>query len=173
MKRKLILFLTACSIIFSVALINQRKASAALWDAKSLYTTPKQTRGTWYYKKNGKIKKLRITAHTFDKVKLYKMLSNKQTRKWTKKLAKADQESGFKLAKKVGTSQYEADDFKFHKSAGFTINGWLSSDNADSGHTYVTVKKKYKGSKIKTLRVRNGAVNAFLYYCYRTKKLAK
>ncbi|WP_228123152.1 hypothetical protein [Lactobacillus helveticus] len=101
MKRKLILFLTACSIIFSVALINQRKASAASWDAKSLYTTPKQTRGTWYYKKNGKIKKLRITAHTFDKVKLYKMLSNKQTRKWTKKLAKADQESGFKLAKKL------------------------------------------------------------------------
>ncbi|NRO49024.1 hypothetical protein [Lactobacillus helveticus] len=49
------------------------------------------------------------------------MLSNKQTRKWTKKLAKADQESGFKLAKKVGTSQYEADDFKFHKSAGFPV----------------------------------------------------
>ncbi|GIP66385.1 hypothetical protein [Lactobacillus helveticus] len=56
MKRKLILFLTACSIIFSVALINQRKASAASWDAKSLYTTPKQTRGLGIIKRMVKLK---------------------------------------------------------------------------------------------------------------------
>lgn len=42
LKRKLILFLTACSIIFSIFLINQRKANAASWGAKSLYTTPKK-----------------------------------------------------------------------------------------------------------------------------------
>ena len=79
------------------------------------------------------------------------------------------------LAQKVGISQYEATDFKFHKTPGFAANGWLSSDRADSGHTYVAIKKKDKSNndKVDALRVGNGADNSFLYYCYKSKKLVK
>lgn len=103
------------------------------------------------------------------------MLSSNKAIKWTKKLAKADKKSGYKLAQKVGISQYEATDFKFHKTPGFAANGWLSSDRADSGHTYVAIKKKDKSNndKVDALRVGNGADNSFLYYCYKSKKLVK
>lgn len=167
--------MTTALFMLTIIVMGKNRVDAASWGAKNLFTTPKETRGTWYYKQEGKIKKLKITTHTFNKIKLYKMLSSNQAIKWTKKLAKTDKKSGYKLAQKVGTSQYEATDFKFHKTAGFAADGWLSSDRADSGHTYVAIKKKDKSNndKVDALRVGNGADNSFLYYCYKSKKLIK
>ncbi|MDM8277021.1 hypothetical protein QUW33_06145 [Lactobacillus gallinarum] len=175
MKNKLIIFMTTALFMLAIIVMGQNRVDAASWGAKNLFTTPKKTRGTWYYKHEGEIKKLKITTHTFNKIKLYKMLSSNKAIKWTKKLAKADKKSGYKLAQKVGTSQYEATDFKFHKTPGFAANGWLSSDRADSGHTYVAIKKKDKSNndKVDALRVGNGADNSFLYYCYKSKELVK
>ncbi|MCT7762189.1 MAG: hypothetical protein N4R47_04375 [Lactobacillus crispatus] len=79
--------------MLAIIVMGQNRVDAASWGAKNLFTTPKETRGTWYYKQEGKIKKLKITTHTFNKIKLYKMLSSNQAIKWTKKLAKTDKKS--------------------------------------------------------------------------------
>ena len=101
--------MTTALFMLAIIVMGQNRVDAASWGAKNLFTTPKKTRGTWYYKHEGKIKKLKIATHTFNKIKLYKMLSSNKAIKWTKKLAKADKKSGYKLAQKVGISQYEAE----------------------------------------------------------------
>ena len=88
--------MTTALFMLAIIVMGQNRVDAASWGAKNLFTTPKKTRGTWYYKHEGKIKKLKIATHTFNKIKLYKMLSSNKAIKWTKKLAKADKKSGYK-----------------------------------------------------------------------------
>lgn len=60
---------------------------------------------------------------------------------WTRKLAKADEDANFKLAKKVGNSKYEAYTFKFHGNYGFNASDWLANDSTNTGSYYAPVKK--------------------------------
>lgn len=173
MKKKISMLLIAILLMLGLSSTLTAKVSAASWGAKKVYTTPKRTRGNWYYKKNGKIKKLRITTHTLNGVKLYKILKGSAMESWTRKLAKADEDANFKLAKKVGNSKYEAYTFKFHGNYGFNASDWLADDSTNTGSYYAPVKKHRKGKTVTALRVGNGTDNSFSFYGYSSKKLAK
>lgn len=77
MKKKYLLLFVACFSILLGFSFSSKTVNAAPWGAKTLYTTPKRTRGTWYYKEGHKIKKWHITAHTSNGRKLYKILPNR------------------------------------------------------------------------------------------------
>lgn len=83
-----VIFLTAfiVSCLFCIN-ISSQNVKAASWGAKEMFTTPKSTRGVWYYNDDDQIKKLKITAHTVNGGKLYQQLTKKNTKKWLKKLA--------------------------------------------------------------------------------------
>lgn len=165
----LLLFLISCLLCINVSSHN---VSAASWGAKKVYTTPKNTRGTWYYNDDDQVKKLKITAHTVNGVKLYQRLTEKNAKKRLTKLAKADEKEDFKLAKKVAKSRLEADDFKFYGRYGFSAEGWLTAGN-DNEKYYSPLTKKKAGKKVTALRVGEGATNEFAFYCYRNKKLTE
>lgn len=172
MRKQLVLLLTTILLVLGLG-ITPSKVQAASWGVTKMYTTPKNTRGTWYFKDDGKIKKLKITAHTLNGKKLFKILSDSAVEKWTKKLAKADQDSDFKLAKKVGNSKYEAYTIKFHGRYSFNANAWLAASSMDTGSTYAPVSKKRKGKKVTALRVGDGTDNSFSFYGYSSRKLVK
>ena len=171
MKKKVVLFFTALLVVLGLASVHTQKADAASWGAKKVFTTPKRTRGTWYYKEDGKVKKFKITAHTVNGVKLYKVLSDKEFDKWEDKLEKADEKSGYKLSDKVGESKLQVYTFKYRGVTGFNANGRLAG--AGDGFYYVPVKRTVKGKKVNALRVGEGAGNYFSYYAYKKASLAK
>ncbi len=176
MKKKLLLFLGAILLILGFAKLSSVNADAATikatdWGAKKVFTTPKKTRGVWYYKEGKKVKKFKITAHTIDGVKLYKELNGKNSDRWVNKLIKADKKSGYKLADKVGESAWACHTIKYHKIIGFNADGWLAGSG--DGFYYVPVKKNVKGKKANALRVGEGAGNYLSYYAYKSRKLVK
>ena len=171
MKKKVLVFLAAFLMILGFASAYATTANAASWGAKKVFTTPKNTRGTWYHKEDGKIIKTKITAHTINGLKLYQVLKGKESDKWADKLAAADEKANYKLADKVSSSMFEAYTFKFHGVTGFNANGWLAG--AGDGYYYVPVKKTIKGKKVNALRVGEGAGNYFVSYAYQNKKLIK
>ena len=119
----------------------------------------------------GKVIRTKITAHTINGLKVYKVLKGKEADKWDKKLTAADETANYKLADKVSNSQYEAYTFKFHGITGFNANGWLAGGG--DGYYYIPMKKTVKGKKVNVLRVGGGAGNYFISYAYKDKKLAK
>lgn len=169
MKKRILVIISTLLLLLVGFGFNANQAKAA-WGAKSLYTTPIATRGTWYYKQKGKIKTLKINAHTLNGVKLYKALSDKEENKWAKKLVKADKKSGYKLADKVGLSQYETYSFTYRGRKGFNACGWLASGN---GIYYAPVKKIIHGKRVNALRLGNGYHNFLKYYVYQNKNLLK
>lgn len=171
MKKRFWLLLTA--VLLSLGFISARpaKVNAAPWGAKTVFTTPKKTRGTWYFKQGKKIKHFKITAHTVNGTKLYKALKGKTEKKWITKLIKADKKSHYKLADKVGLMQSEAYSLKYKGAKGFNANGWLAGGG--DGSYYVPVKRNVKGKKVSALRVGEGADNYLKYYAYKNRKLAK
>lgn len=171
MKKRILLFFTALLAVLTFASFNSGRAKAASWGATKVFTTPKSTRGTWYYKEDGKVKTLRITAHAVNGVKTYKVLRGKAEKKWNAKFAKADEKSDFKLENKVSTKQLEAYTYKYRGITGFNANGWLAGTG--NGFYYVPVKRTVKGKKVKALRVGSGVKNYLSYYAYKSKKLAK
>ncbi|EGF36079.1 hypothetical protein AAULH_09288 [Lactobacillus helveticus MTCC 5463] len=65
MKKKLLLFLGAILLILGFAKLSSVNADAATikatdWGAKKVFTTPKKTRGVWYYKEGKKVRNSRL-----------------------------------------------------------------------------------------------------------------
>lgn len=170
-KKKVVLFFTALLVVLGLASIHTQKADAASWGAKQVFTTPKRTRGTWYYKEYGRIKKVKVTAHTVNGLKLYKILKGKKADKIEDKFAADDEKSDYKLENKVSTSKLEAYTFKYRGVTGFNATGWLAG--AGDGFYYVPVVRNIKGKKINALRIGEGAGNYFAYYAYKKASLAK
>lgn len=145
--------------------------NAASWGAKTIFTTPKATRGTWYYKEDGKIKHCKITAHTLNGIKLYKVLSEKEFAKWDRKLEHQSLKKYRKSVAKLDKTQLQAYTFKWHGITSFNSTSWLAG--AGNGIYHVPVTKTRNGKKVKALRLGYGAGNYFDRYGYRTRKLAK
>ena len=119
MKKKLITFLVSLGLVLSFGLLsNSSNAEAAAYGAK-LYTIPKALRGTWYFKKAGKVdtsdipakyqhlyKKIKITAHTITFTKRKRAgLSGRytfyeSTKKTYKKMSSKKMEAAEKYATK-------------------------------------------------------------------------
>ena len=156
------------SIIFSK---SNHNVNAASWGAKSLFTTPKATRGTWYYKEDGRIKHCKITAHTVDGRKLYKILPEKEYAKWENRVEHQNIKEHRKLISKINTIQFQAYKLKWHGITSFNTNGWVTG--AGNGIYYVPVTKTRHGKKVKAIRFGSGAGNYFDRYGYKTKKLAR
>lgn len=155
------------SITFSK---SNHNVNAASWGAKSLFTTPKATRGTWYYKEDGRIKHCKITAHTVDGRKLYKILPEKEYAKWENRVEHQNIKEHRKLISKINTIQFQAYKLKWHGITSFNTNGWVTG--AGNGIYYVPVTKTRHGKKVKAIRFGSGAGNYFDRYGYKTKKLA-
>ncbi|WP_278898283.1 hypothetical protein [Lactobacillus gallinarum] len=156
------------SITFSK---SNHNVNAASWGAKSLFTTPKATRGTWYYKEDGRIKHCKITAHTVDGRKLYKILPEKEYAKWENRVEHQNIKEHRKLISKINTIQFQAYKLKWHGITSFNTNGWVTG--AGNGIYYVPVTKTRHGKKVKAIRFGSGAGNYFDRYGYKTKKLAR
>ncbi|RVU73335.1 hypothetical protein [Lactobacillus xujianguonis] len=171
MKTKIKLILASLLVGLSLFAINSQPAHAAdEWGARKVFTTPKATRGTWYYKEHKKIKKLVVKAHTLDTYKLYKPLTGK------KAVKEADKIFDIKSTKKrmrdfkeINATLREATLFTAHGYKGFMATGWL----ADGGVYYVSMKKMRHGRKVKVLRIGTGAKDWEDFYAYKSKKLAK
>lgn len=156
------------SITFSK---SNHNVNAASWGAKSLFTTPKATRGTWYYKEDGRIKHCKITAHTVDGRKLYKILPEKEYAKWENRVEHQNIKEHRKLISKINTIQFQAYKLKWHGITSFNTNDWITG--AGNGIYYVPVTKTRHGKKVKAIRFGSGAGNYFDRYGYKTKKLAR
>ena len=150
---------------------SNHNVNAASWGAKSLFTTPKATRGTWYYKEDGRIKHCKITAHTVDGRKLYKILPEKEYAKWENRVEHQNIKEHRKLISKINTIQFQAYKLKWHGITSFNTNGWVTG--AGNGIYYVPVTKTRHGKKVKAIRFGSGAGNYFDRYGYKTKKLAR
>ena len=156
------------SITFSK---SNHNVNAASWGAKSLFTTPKATRGTWYYKEDGRIKHCKITAHTVDGRNLYKILPEKEYAKWENRVEHQNIKEHRKLISKINTIQFQAYKLKWHGITSFNTNDWVTG--AGNGIYYVPVTKTRHGKKVKAIRFGSGAGNYFDRYGYKTKKLAR
>lgn len=156
------------SITFSK---SNHNVNAASWGAKSLFTTPKAIRGTWYYKEDGRIKHCKITAHTVDGRKLYKILPEKEYAKWENRVEHQNIKEHRKLISKINTIQFQAYKLKWHGITSFNTNDWVTG--AGNGIYYVPVTKTRHGKKVKAIRFGSGAGNYFDRYGYKTKKLAR
>lgn len=176
MTRKTFLkFITVTSLaigINSICTSNYtHTVNAASWGAKAIFTTPKATRGTWYYKEDGKIRRYKITAHTLNGRKLYKVLPKKDYVKWENRVERQNVKDHHKLIIKLGNTQFQAYKFKWHGIVSFNSSDWVAG--AGNGRYYVPVTKTRHGKKVKALRLGYGAGNYFDRYGYRTRKLAK
>lgn len=167
MKKKIVFLLTALLTVCLLAGMKAQKVSAAPWGARSLYTTPGRTRGTWYYKEGHHIRRWRITAHTSDGRKLYKVLPEKQYDKWWNKWRRAH----FRGQRKIDRTMWQAYTFKWHGIKGFNSNAWLAG--AGDGIYYVPVRRTRHGHRVTALRFGGGARNWVMFYAYRSRRLAK
>ncbi|MDD6407427.1 hypothetical protein FYJ61_07095 [Lactobacillus equicursoris] len=168
-KYRLILASLLVTNLFAVTIVNP--VSAAPWGAKKLYTTPKATRGTWQYKDGRKTKKLKITAHTSNGRKLYRVLPTKQYDKWWTKMFRLPDSRRRRTVRYLEKHMWQAYSFTWHGKTGFNTNGWLAG--AGAGEYCVPVTKKYHGVKTTVLRFGSGAGNWFDFYAYPVKKHKK
>ncbi|NRN90341.1 hypothetical protein [Lactobacillus helveticus] len=170
MKKKFLMGLMLGLLILTFGTANSKKTEAAAWGAKEVFTTPKVTRGTWYYKEGHKIKKWRITAHTSDGRKLYKVLPEKEYDRWWNKLMHLSTKKSIKATNHLDNTQWQAYTFKFHGITSFNTNGWLAG--AGDGVYCVPVNKYRYGKKVKALRFGGGAGNWVMFYAYKSRSLA-
>lgn len=74
MKKKLLLFVSfLAGLLFLVSTPTYASKLPKGYGIAKTFTTPKATRGTWYYREKGDktISKVKITAHSVDGKKLY------------------------------------------------------------------------------------------------------
>ena len=164
-KRYLFLMsLVAFVSIFFVGMQSQNAYAASQYGIASKYTTPKATRGTWYYRETDKfssdkktIHTLKITAHTANKDKLYVP---------SQKFFKKNVYNAF-IKKVMKKNIYAAYNFK----KGFNVNNWVNL--AGDGVYYIPVTRTVKGKKVKALKIATGADQHASAYAFKTKALAK
>lgn len=147
------------------------KVQANSWGTKVPYITSKQARGTWYYKENGTIKKLVITAHTSRGKKLYKILPAEEFNKMSAKLIRADEKNHYRVSKKISAKWLQAKTIHKHGAIEFNADGWLAG--AGNGTYFLPIQKIRHGKKVPTLRIGYGAGNWRMAYAYKSKALAK
>lgn len=166
MKKKF-MFLMSLLAVVTVGLIsyNAQPVSAAnQYGIAKKFTTPKATRGVWYYKEKGskKIESLKITKHTAAGDKLY--VPSQAFFKKNVYTVSASKRNAF-IKKVMKKNIYAA--FLYKK--GFNVNNWVSV--AGDGIYYLPVTKTVANKKVKALRVATGAGPYTAYYAYKTKKL--
>lgn len=167
MKKHLLLLLAFLSFGLLGLAGNSKTAQAAPWGARKVYTTPKATRGTWYYKEGHHIRRWKITAHYSHGRKLYRVLPSKSYDKWWHRLIRASR----KKIKKVDRTMWQAYTIRYHGIKGFNSNGWLTG--AGDGIYYVPVHRTRHGKRVKALRFGGGARNWKMFYAYKSKRLAR
>lgn len=171
MKHLRLLLIVGVLFLSGIAFASSQETQAASWGATKVFTTPKKTRGTWYFKEDGEMEKVTITAHTVNKLKLYHELSAKQNKKWDTKFRKLSDKQQIKLQKQFNKTRLAAYNFKFHGIKSFNANGWLATGG--DGFYYTPVTKTVKGKKVKALRLGEGANNKLDTYAFHDKKLVK
>lgn len=150
---------------------TSQNVKAASWGAKTLFTTPKATRGTWYYKEEEEIKRWKITAHTSNGRKLYKILPTKEYGKWYNKLVRQNEKHHYQTITELDNTQWQAYTFKWHGVTAFNTNGWLAG--AGDGVYYVPTTRTRHGQRVKALRFGGGAGNWLAFYAYKSRNLAR
>lgn len=175
MKKRYLFLLSLLAFlsVFAVGMQSQSetvKASNPYGIARK-YTTPKATRGTWYYRETGKyssdkktIYKVKITAHTAAGNKLY--VPSEAFFKKNVYNVSAKKRNAF-IKKVMKKNIYAAYDFK----KGFNINNWVNL--AGDGVFYIPVTRTVKGKKVKALKIATGASQQAVGYAFKTKKLAR
>lgn len=171
MKKKVFTVLAALALVFGISFTLTNSAQAASWGAKTLYTTPKSVRGTWYAKQGKKVKKYTITAHTLNGVKMYKPLSDKQHDKYITKLSNLPTKQFRRTSNYLESHQLEAHNIKYNGVKGFNAIGWLSG--AGDGIFYTPTTQTVNGKKVKALRLGTGADNHLQVYAYKNRNLAR
>ncbi|MDD6407426.1 MAG: hypothetical protein PUF82_05455 [Lactobacillus equicursoris] len=141
------------------------------WGATKKFTTPKATRGTWYYKDSGKIVKLKIDANKVNGIPLYKLLSIKQDEKLDDKLLNLSSAKQNKWHAYFDNHARACYSYKWHGKTGFNCNVWLAGGG--NGFYYTPVTKTRYGIKTKAIRIGSGAGNWLYKYAYPSKDLAK
>ena len=141
------------------------------WGATKLFTTPKATRGTWYYRDyKNHLQKLKITTHTINGVNIYKNLSEKQFEKYSKRIQKMTIKKSDKLYDWFSKNIKSGKNVTRHGIKGMNINEWLVE--AGSGAEFLPTFKTKHGKKVKALKIDTGA---FIPegYAYKDPKLTK
>lgn len=126
-KRNFLKIISIIGIAVGVSFNNlNHNVNAASQGAKALFTTPKATRGTWYYKEDGKIRHCKITAHTVDGRKLYKVLPKKEYVKWKNRVERKNLKEHRKFIEKLNNIQFQAYKLKWHGITSFNTNDWVT-----------------------------------------------
>lgn len=171
MKHLRLLLIVGILLLGVIAFTNNKNVYAASWGATKVFTTPKKTRGTWYFKEDGEMEKVTITAHTVNKLKLYHELKGKVSAKWDKKFRKLSDKKQIQLQKQFNKTRLAAYNFSFHGIKSFNANGWLATGG--DGFYYTPVTRKVNGKKVKALRLGEGATNQLDTYAFHNKNLVK
>ena len=165
MKKKFLVILAFLSCLSLFAINKTQNVQAAnKYGISRKYTTPKVTRGTWYYLEDGKMNKIKITAHTAAGSKLYvpskaffeKNVYNVSTKKrnaFIKKVMKKNIYAGYNYKK------------------GFNVNNWVNL--AGDGVYYIPKKMTVKDTKVTALRIATGAGPYTSAYAFKSPELAK
>ena len=126
-KRNFLKIISIIGIAVGVSFNNlNHNVNAASQGAKALFTTPKATRGTWYYKEDGKIRHCKITAHTVDGRKLYKVLPKKEYVKRQNRVERKNLKEHRKFIEKLNNIQFQAYKLKWHGITSFNTNDWVT-----------------------------------------------
>lgn len=171
MNKKWSLVLAAILLSLSCLALAKPQEADASWGMHHVYTTPKRTRGNWFYKEGRHIKRLHITAHTLNGRRLYKVLPRRQYSKYENKLNKLSESKLLKTYNYFDKHAFQAFTFKFHGTRSFNVNGWLAG--AGDGAFYTPVKHRSHHRKVRALRIGHGAYNWLTCYAYRSRKLAR
>ncbi len=129
-KRNFLKIISIIGIAVGVGSVSfnnlNHNVNAASQGVKALFTTPKATRGTWYYKEDGKIRHCKITAHTVDGRKLYKVLPKKEYVKWKNRVERKNLKEHRKFIDKINNIQFPAYKLKWHGITSFNTNDWVT-----------------------------------------------
>lgn len=165
MKKKLLLFVSfLAGLLFLVSTSTYASKLPKGYGIAKTFTTPKATRGTWYYREKGDktISKVKITAHSVDGKKLY-VPSQKFFEKNVYNVSAKKRNQFIKKTENI----YAAANYK----KGFNVNNWVNL--AGDGEYYIPVTRTVNGKKVKALRIATGAGPYTAAYAYKTKKLAR
>lgn len=166
-KRFLIIFsFLAFFSLFAAGYKAEKVEAVSQYGIVRKFTTPKATRGTWYYRQKGdkNIYKVKITAHTAAGDKLY-VRSEKFFKNHVDNLSHVKRNAFIKKVMKKNI--YVAYKYK----NGFNVNNWV--DLAGDGVYYLPASKKVNGKKVKALQLATGAGPYNVAYAYKSKALVK
>lgn len=167
MKKKVLFFLCLLSCLFAVNAVPVYASHIPKnCGIVKRFTTPKATRGTWYYYEKGDtnktIYKVKITTHSVNGNKLY-VPSQKFFKKHVYNVSTKKRNQFIKKTENIYAG------FKYKK--GFNVNNWVNL--AGDGEYYIPTTKKINGKKVKTLRIATGSGPFTVGYAFKNKKLAK